>query len=771
MRLGNLRICLSLLTVCALLFCSEISRAQVMTADITGTVVDSTGAVVAGATVTIKSLATNVTQSQQAGASGDYTFTLLPAGSYSITVAAPGFKTFSAPNVTVAAGDRARIDAQMEVGEVTQTVEVRGEVTAALQTDSTTLGGLVTSEATQDVPLNGRNVTNLIQLVPGANEGSQGGGPQRPDDRRGTSSVTVNGQSGGNNWLLDGIDNNERSIGTVIVKPSIDALQEVKVDTNLYSAAVGRVGGGVINMTTKAGSNNFHGTAYEFLRNQITDAKSFFNNPQVGNPLAGVKPPYRQNQFGGSFGGPIVKNKVFFFADYENLRVTQGLTQLVTMPSACEIGLSACGPLATPQIGNFSDLIPAGQNCTTNPIAGCIFDTTHTWYPQNIIPAGSISSVSANYAKLYPNVPVSSCTGEATSALTCNFISSPAYNQNSKTGDTRVDYRLNDKDSIFGRYTINDVSTNWPSFLPNVTLGGLSIAPGGQPNVGGGSFFPGTSSQRAQSLTLGYLHIFRPNLLGQFNASIGRYVSASAAPNANQAVNTIAIGGPQNVNVPEAGGPGGLLPGTGGLGLVAMSGYAQLGKAFALPTDYFDTNYYFGGTITWTTGPHSVKFGASILRRDWSAFQTLTPVQFTFSANQTGNAFASFLTGFPSAISQNMALIAPQYRDWEIGEFVQDDWRVKHWLTLNLGVRYDIFTPFEEKHNHISDFDPTIPSVLAGGQVLVAGLNGVSSTVNIPTQKDMIQPRFGFAATIGHGMVVRGGFGTSFFPGKLGVAG
>ena len=154
----------------------------------------------------------------------------------------------------MSAGDSARIDAQMEVGEVTQTVEVKGEVTAALQTDSTTLGGLVTSEATQDVPLNGRNITNLIQLVPGANEGAQGGGPQRPDDRRGTSSVTVNGQSGGNNWLLDGIDNNERSIGTVIVKPSIDALQEIKVDTNLYSASVGRVGGGVINMTTKAGT-------------------------------------------------------------------------------------------------------------------------------------------------------------------------------------------------------------------------------------------------------------------------------------------------------------------------------------------------------------------------------------------------------------------------------------------------------------------------------------------------------------------------------------
>ena len=223
----------------------------------------------------------------------------------------------------------------------------------------------------------------------------------------------------------------------------------------------------------------------------MTDAKSFFNNPQVGNPLAGVKPPYRQNQFGGSLGGPIIKNKAFFFADYEGLKVTQGLTQLVTMPSACEIGLSACGPLAAPQVGNFSDLIPAGQNCTSRIQSRVAFLTPpHTWYPT--------TSFLRVRSALFRQI-MRSCTrtfrlriarASATSALTCNFISSPAYNQSSKTGDARVDYRFNDKDSIFGRYTINDVSTNWPSFLPNVTIGGISVAPGGQPNVGGGIVFP-----------------------------------------------------------------------------------------------------------------------------------------------------------------------------------------------------------------------------------------------------------------------------------------
>ena len=767
---------LLVLSACVLWSAVGTCNAQVMTADITGTVTDSSGAVLPGATVTLQNLGISTAQTIQTGSSGDYTFSLLPVGSYSVTVEAAGFKMFSQPNVTVAAGDRVRIDAQMQVGDVSQTVEVTGNVTAALQTDSTTLGGLVDSHATQDVPLNGRNPTTLIQLVPGANEGSQGG-PQRPDDRRQTSQVVVNGQSGGNNWLLDGLDNNERSIGTVIVKPSIDSIEEIKVDTNLYSAAVGRVGGGVINMTTRAGTNQFHGTAYEFLRNQITDAKSFFNNPQAGNPLAGVKPPYHQNQFGGSFGGPIVKDKMFFFADLEELRTIQGLTQVVAIPSACELTGTGC-PIASsaPGPGNFSDLLPnIAQNCTTNPVAGCIFDSSGNWYPNNIIPSSNVSSVSANYAKLFPSVSASNCSDTQpgrNATLICNFISSPSYSQYGKTGDLRVDYHFGDKDSVFGRYTINDVATNWPSFLPNVTINGISVAPGGQPNVGGGSFFPGVSGQRAQSFTLGYQHIFRPNLLMQLNASLGRYTSTSNAPNATQAVNTMAMGGPTNVNVAEAGAPGGLLPGTGGLALLAISNYAQLGKAFALPTNYYDTNYLYAGTITWTRGPHSVKFGASILRRDWSAFQTLTPIQFSFGSGQTanagtgGNSFASMLEGFPSQISRNMALVAPQYRDWEIGEFVQDDWHALRWLTLNLGLRYDVFTPFQEKHNFISDFDPTIPSVLAGGQILVAGQNGVSSTINIPTQKDMFQPRIGFAASLGHAMVVRGGFGTSFFPGN-----
>ena len=285
-----------------------------------------------------------------------------------------GFKTFQAQKVTLATGDRTRVDAQMQVGELTQTVEV-AEQTVAVQTDSATVGGLVTSRAVQDLPVNGRNFIRLVQLAPGATESVQSslGGGTRPDDRRQTSTVSANGQTdSANNFLLDGMDNNERAIATIIVKPSIDAQQEVKVDTNMYPAETGRAGGAVINVITKGGTNKLHGTLFEFLRNDKFDAKDVFNVPQAGNPLAGVKPKFRQNQFGGSIGGPIKKDKTFFFTDYEAFRKIKGNTFLATIPTACELGRVACNGVQ--QVGNFSDI--------TTPI----FDpVSHVQYQNNVI--------------------------------------------------------------------------------------------------------------------------------------------------------------------------------------------------------------------------------------------------------------------------------------------------------------------------------------------------------------------------------------------------
>lgn len=721
------------------------------TGEIVGTVTDNTGGVLASARVTAKNLATGLTRSAATNASGDYAFSLLPVGSYSVTVEVPGFKMFAYPSIPVATGDRARVDAQMQVGAVTETLEVQAEA-AALETDSSTVGALVTNRAVEDLPVNGRNAIRLVQLVPGASESVQSslGGGNRPDDRRQTSVVSANGQTdSANNFMLDGMDNNERAIATIIVKPSIDALQEVKVETNMYSAEVGRAGGAVINMITKSGTDAFHGTVFEFLRNDLLDAKNFFNVPQPGNPLAGVKPEFRQNQFGGSFGGPIKKDKTFFFVDYEGFRRIQGQTQQAAVPTACELGRATCNGIT--QLGNFSD----SPTLIYNP-------QTHSPFPNNVVPLNSISTISRNYAALYPELPATACQG-----INCNFISSFNATQFAHVGDVRLDHHFSGKNSFYSRYSINNTNTVTPDALPVVSVAGVTVHPNGL-NFNAG--FPSTAYQRQQSLSFSDVHIIRPTLLLDLHAQLARYVTDSESPNVGLNVNS-AFGGPGNVNTG--------LPGTSGLALLNFNGaYAAIGDAFALPTAYWDTNYQYTGAVTWNRGAHTLKFGASLLRRDWTTFQALFKAEFIFSAAQTnstagaaggtgGNAFASLLAGYPAQDVRNLSLVAPQYRDSEIGEFVQDDWRVTRWLTLNLGLRYDIFTPFKEKHNHLSNFDPTSPPMLTSGKIQVAGTNGLSDTLNIGMQFSDVQPRFGFAATLARGMVLRGGFGISYWPNNV----
>ena len=746
-------------TVVVLSLCASTARAQ-NTADIVGTVRDASDAFVNGAKVTVKNVDTNVSRSTATSATGEYAFTFMPVGNYSVTVEVPGFKRYTVPSVTVAAGDVKRVDAKMEVATVAQSEEVVATDVPILQTDSATVGGLLTSTAVQDLPTNGRNVITLVQMAPGANEGTQSslGGGTRPDDRRQTSTVSANGQNDStNNFLLDGMDNNERSIATTIVKPSIDSLEEVKVDTNLFDADAGRVGGAVISMVTKSGSNKFHGTVFEFLRNDKLDAKDVFNVPQEGNPLAGKKGEFRQNQFGGSIGGPIRKDKTFFFADYEGLRIVQAQTQTAFVPTPCELTGAGCpvpSPAGVP--GNFSDLLPLGT-VIYNPGTG-------TPYPNNIIPQNQLNPIAVNYAKLYP--VIGGCTStNSISAPNCQFVNSPNKTQNFHTADARIDQHFSDRDSFFGRYTINNGDSSFPGAFPGVQVAGITVY--GNASVPIGGTFPGANFGRQQNLTIGWDHIFGPQLILDLRAGISRYVSLSTANNRGHDVNTL-FGGPENVNVPS-------IKDTDGLALVSFQtdNYSSLGDQFALPTDYWDTNFQYVGHMTWTKGSHSLKFGASLIRRDWTRYQQLFKGWFQFNSGQTalttdagtsgGNSFASLLAGATAVSIQNMSLVAQQNRGWEIGEYIQDHWRVNRWLTLSLGLRYDIFTPFTDKHNNLSNFDPTDLGVAAGGKILVAGQNGVSATVNIPTQHNMFQPRFGFAANPSRGLVLRGGFGTSYY--------
>ena len=437
---------------------------QLTTADILGTVTDSTGASIPNAAVTLTNLGTNQTRTAQTNATGDYIFPLLQVGRYSVNVQATGFKT-STQEIAVEAGDRARADAQMQLGASSTTVQVQS-TTPLLQGDSATVSSTVTAQAVQDLPLNGRNFVQLVQVVPGANEGPGNGltSGQRPDDRRQTAGFSVNGQDDTlNNYLIDGIDDNERIIGTIGVRPNLEGIQEITVETNSYAPEAGRTAGGVVEIVTKSGTNHFHGTAYEYFRNDVLDARNYYTTSAV---VAG-RPELHQNQYGGSIGGPIFKNRTFFFGDYEGFRLVQALNSPYhsSVPTVAQYdnihGINGGTPQALVNGGNGTVGLPV------NPIA-------------------------LNYLSLFPLPNVAGTNG----GVTNNYVSDGVRTQNSNVFDVRVDHQFNANNLFFGRYTYNKVNSFQPAQLPAVASGPFAGV-----YAGGGRYnFPVPPSMRPSNM-------------------------------------------------------------------------------------------------------------------------------------------------------------------------------------------------------------------------------------------------------------------------------
>jgi hypothetical protein len=692
---------------------SSAAIAQVTTADIVGRVTDSSNAVLPGATVTVENVGTHETRVAPTNESGDYAFTLLPIGTYTIKIELQGFSTQNA-RMTLAAGDRARVDAKLQVGAVAENVTVTGE-SPLLQTDTATLSSLVTEKAVQDLPVNGRNFVRLVQLVPGATEGvpnSLASGT-RPDDRRQTSAISINGAlDNQNNQLIDGIDNNERFIGTVIVKPSIDAIAEVKVQTNMYTAEVGRTAGGVVNIVTKSGSNDFHGSLFEFNRNDRFDARNFF-------ATTGPKPALDQNQFGGSVGGPMVRNKTFFFGDFEGFRSTQGVTFVSTVPTA------------KMRAGDFSELSAVLYDPTTPP---------RTPFSGNIVPPVRLDPIALKYMALYP-LPNGA-------GLANNFTGINNRTQNSSTADIRIDHRFSDASSLFARYSYNDVDTFTPGALPEVN----GVQPGGNNGQ-----FPGPNTTKADAVQTNFLHIFSPSLVSEVKVGFG-YGDIESLP-LNYGANLSAAFGLKNVNIDAI---------TSALTPMNPAGYASLGDATFIPLITSNKTLQVSGSVTRTSGPHNIKIGAGLVSRRMRQFQSSSAVgTIAFStaltdngAGSGGNSIASFLLGYPATVARTHTLFDPHYRTTEPGAYVQDDWRATSWLTVNAGLRYDIYTPLAEANNNLSNID------LSALKLLIASQNGVSETAGVNTDYSNLAPRIGFSATLPRDTVLRGGWGLAYFPGN-----
>jgi hypothetical protein len=657
-----------------------------------GSVRDSSGAVVPSATVTIRDVATHATFTTVTNSVGEYVSGPLKIGRYTLTVSSAGFQSAELGPFELAVQQRREVNVTLALGGVGEQVVVKAEA-PILDTQSTELGQVVSRREIESLPLNGRNFAQLALLASGV-------GPSEPGARNELSyGFSSNGaRSLQNNFLLDGVDNNSNLTDLLnganyVIQPSIDALEEFKVQTNDYSAEFGRGNGAILNATIKSGTNDFRGNVFDFLRNEAFDSKNFFDE---------TKSPYRQNQFGGTFGGPIVKDRTFFFVDYEGLRLNRGETLLAQVPTAAW------------RSGNFQDLIDyttpiLGGNgapvldCNGKPTyAGELFNSRLTrsspqsptglcgvpfgygpnGLPLNVIPAGLIDPLAARLLGLYP-LPNSNTPG-------FNYLGEPLSNATRNGFDVRVDHKVSERNSAFVRFSYGQQHRLSPS--PFEATGG-----------DGGDFFSGIEDNVGESVAASDTHIFRPNLVNEFRFGYNHLHSSRYQFNYN--VNLSAQYGFPGV-------PGGAL--NGGLPNLTFSDVTNLGSPQFLPSDEKQNTFSYMDNLTWIAGRHTLKFGTEIRDETFTIFQPATPKgtmdfgpQFTdnpAAPSTGGGGFASFLLGVPDGGSINN-LENVQYKRQSYSAFVQDDFRPSERLTLNLGLRYEYYTPVTEQNNQQGNFD------------------------------------------------------------------
>ncbi len=684
------------------------ARAQANTAALRGIVSDASGAVVPEVSVMATNEDTGIKVSTVTNNEGIYVFPVLPLGTYTVSAELTGFKKIVRKGIELQVNQVVRIDLVLEVGTVTEQVVVEARA-PVVESETSSLGRVVASREVVDLPLNKRNFAQLVTLLPGSSFGATGtiGGGDRPDDPRPRSSFFVNGtRDSSNTYLIDGIDNYDRVHTTIGIKPSIDAVEEFKVQTNLYSAEFGRNGGGVVNVSVKSGANAFHGSAYEFLRNQALDARNFFS------PITQPKPHYVLNQFGGAVGGPIVRDKTFFFGSYELFRERKGQTFVSTVPTEAM------------RRGDFSGLSPIFDPLTP-PLGGNRRDQ----FQNNVIPGQRQDPAAAKLMQLYP-LPTQP-------GVSNNFVWSPVREQNTNQVDGRVDHHFSEKANIFGRYSFGDTDTIVPAFIPGK----------GQ----GGGNFSGPNKLRTQGAAIGYIHTFTPTLVSETRLGYVR-IRSTVFPFffGEKIADDVGIPG-SNQDLFSS-----------GLTTFSIAGFRGLGNSSFQPIFKFLNTYQYTENLNYTRGRHILKFGAQFIRPQINHFQSANPAGlFSFNANftnnpaspaGTGNAMASFLLGYPASTSRTAQLSPTYLRSIEHASYIQDDWKINKRLTLNLGLRWELITPVVSANDQLSNFD------FQKGKVILAKVD-TGRTVGVKTDWNNFAPRFGFAYTVNQSTVVRGGYG------------
>lgn len=735
---------------------------------ITGTVTDPTGAVVANAKIDIIEQSTGVRSSAESDSSGTYTRPLLKPGRYTVEVEAPGFRKGVQRDILLNGGDRVGVNIQLTVGDMTQTVEITAAA-PLLQTEDTTLGNTLQAKAVSELPLGGqRKFTFLAPLAPGVVPAEQGA----RDAAGGGFSANGVRSNGQNNFLLNGVDNNVNVIDFInqtayVIGPSVEAIGEMRVATNGYSAEYGRGAGGVVNVTIKSGTNELHGTFFEFLQNDKLNS-----NLWESNRAGKGKGPFRQNQFGAAVGGAIIKNRTFWFADYQGTRIRSsggavpglGNTFILTIPR--------------PEFraGNFASLLGGGNVGTDalgRPIPqGGIYDiatqrnapdgrVVRDLFPGNIIPASRFDPAAKRIIDLYP-APNQNL---GTRLPGQNFIAVTSGQQQNDQGDVRIDHRLSDKDSLFGSLSWSNEDKSNTTPLP----GALDAA-----GFGGQS-----ETNLGRNAMVSWTRVWSPTLITETRAAFSRLVTQRTQANSD-------------VDMFREFGIGGLNPTgplNGGLPNIQPEGYSGVGGSEWLPTKEYSNVWDFVQNVSINKGKHALKFGYEYRPIEFPFYQVPTPRgTFRFPRNRTsipevpgdtGDGIASWLLGQPgnsTITTQNFISSEKSAHAW----YIQDDWKVTAKLTMNIGLRYELFSPISERFGRQSSFvkqdltlfiprgkdqDAPLPPNFATAFPQVRVSRGEVSKHLIPWDKTNWGPRIGVAYQMRQKMVLRAAFG-SFYGGE-----
>ncbi|PYT24892.1 MAG: TonB-dependent receptor [Acidobacteria bacterium] len=728
--------CVLALWLCLFAFLAPLS-AQTTTGSIVGTVTDPSGAVIAGATVTVTNMDTGIAVKTPSDSTGNYVATPLPVGRYSVTVEAAGFKKSVRSDITVNVQDRVRVDAALEVGAVTDTVEVAAAA-PLLQTDTSYLGQVVGSQEIVDLPLNGRYFTRLAVLTAGTAPTPNGA---RDEKTGGFSSNGVRPYQ--NNYLLDGVDNNSLSEDLVsdqsfVIGPPPDAIAEFKVQTNSMSAEFGRSGGAVLNVTIKSGTNELHGTVYEFLRNSQLDAKNFFDDPT--QPI----PPFKLNQFGFSVGGPVIfpkayngKNRTFFFFDYQGTRVRTGHTFLASVPPT------------TWRNGDFSGFAPIFDPDST--VVAADGSVTRQPFANNQIPSGRFDPIAKKLLDEFPSPNVAGAV--ASSGVANNFLSSPSEPDDTNQLDLRIDHKISDSDSIFGRFSMSNQNLTPPSPIP--------------PPLDGQAFTSGDFLNRPRNVVITETHIFTPRTVNELRLGYTRNRSERLQFNSDKNLSA------------DLGLPGiPFGPKNGGLPAFCIDDLTCFGSSTYQPTVEVQNVYHIVDSLSLVRGKHTIKIGAEVKPRvNFTILQPPSPRgyfefsgQFTRDPNDltnTGLGTADFLLGRMST-AQVASFIDDTFQQPAFFLYVQDDFKVNRKLTLNLGLRYDGVAATKEKYGAQASFNlatKTLDIVKGRNDPLPANfypeiaVNRNAPPGLVPTDRNNFGPRVGFAYNATPKTVIRGGYG------------